>query len=203
MKKKLTIFLSFLMALSCSACSAFATSSSETYSESTSSNSEQTSSSDSILEPIKKIELSQKEITLLENATTNVTATAYLGTEKDENAILIWESENTDVATVENGKITAVGAGYEQIFPTDYQNFLMFLRQANPNAYIICLLGTGTSSVIERGVSTAVTNMNDNKIVYNPFTFIADGSGGAGHPSLEAQKAWARALTYYIQTLNI
>lgn len=95
------------------------------------------------------------------------------------------------------------GAGYEKQFPTDYQNFLTLLRQKNPNAYIICLLGEGTSSVIEQCIATAVNNMNDDKIVYNPFEYIANGAGGAGHPTLEAQKAWGESLAEYIKNLDL
>ena len=95
------------------------------------------------------------------------------------------------------------GAGYEAIFPSDYKAFLTFLREKNPTAYIVCLLGKGTSSVIEEGVATAVRNMNDSKIVYNPIPFIANGMGGAGHPNLPAQKEWGASLAQYIRTLNI
>ena len=45
--------------------------------------------------------------------------------------------------------------------------------------------------------------LNDNKIVYNPFEFEANTSGGAYHPSLSAQKKWGEMLANYITGLNI
>lgn len=109
-----------------------------------------------------------------------------------------------NLGTNEASYLSGNGANYGDIFPNDYQEFLTYLRQKNPNAYIICLYGMmGKNSVIESGITTAVKNMNDEKIVYNPFQFDANTLGGAGHPSVSAQKIWGNALAQYIQTLNI
>ena len=43
----------------------------------------------------------------------------------------------------------------------------------------------------------------DDKVVFNPFEFIANGSGAVGHPTAEANTAWAEELAKYIQSLNI
>lgn len=98
----------------------------------------------------------------------------------------------------------AEGSGYSSQFPSDYKAFLTYLRQKNPNAYIICLYGMmGTNATVNVGIQSALTNLNDSKIVYNPFAFEANTSGGAYHPSLSAQQTWGEALATYIKSLNI
>ena len=119
------------------------------------------------------------------------------------------ETEHPDVIVVNLGTNDAGylsgeygGAAYGEQFPTDYKGFLQMLRMKHPNAYIICLYGMlGKNGVIDSGIQTAIEKMNDAKIVYNPFTFSADASGAAGHPSATAQKDWATALTKYISSL--
>ncbi|MBO5412460.1 MAG: Ig-like domain-containing protein [Clostridia bacterium] len=109
-----------------------------------------------------------------------------------------------NLGTNEGSYLSDGGADYGDIFPNDYQEFLTYIRQKNPNAYVICLYGMlGKNSVIDSGIKTAVENMKDEKIVYNPFLFDANASGGAGHPSVSAQKIWGNSLVRYIQTLDV
>ena len=77
--------------------------------------------------------------------------------------------------------------------------FLTFIRAKNPNTHIICLYGMmGANPAISAGIYDAIESMNDANIVYNPFTFEANTSGGASHPSLGAQQTWGNDLANYI-----
>ena len=90
-------------------------------------------------------------------------------------------------------------SGYAQQFPVDYKDFLTFVREKNPDAYIICLYGMmGKDTTIDSGIRTAVSEMNDTRIVYNPFTIYPDQNGGGWHPSTTAQKNWTELLVKYI-----
>ena len=96
------------------------------------------------------------------------------------------------------------GPSYGSQFPADYKDMLTTIRSKNPNAYVICLYGMmGTNSVIHSGIATAVEQMDDDKIVYNPISITANSSGAAGHPSAYAQEGWATQLASYIKMLSI
>lgn len=85
----------------------------------------------------------------------------------------------------------------------DYFEFLNSVRSKNPNAYIICLYGVaGEHPAIKEGIEMAVALMDD-KVVFNPFEFIPNGSGAVGHPTAAANTPWAEELAKYIQSLNI
>ena len=91
-------------------------------------------------------------------------------------------------------------SSYGSEFPNDYKAFLEFLRKKNPTAKIICLYGMmGTNSTIDSGIRSAISSLGDDNIVYNPITITANTVGGAGHPSLAAQKTWGDALAEYIE----
>ena len=93
-------------------------------------------------------------------------------------------------------------SGYAQQFPVDYKDFLTFVREKNPDAYIICLYGMmGKNSTIDNGIKTALNEMNDSKIVYNPFAFEADQNAANGHPCLLAQSVRAEYLGNYTESL--
>ena len=97
---------------------------------------------------------------------------------------------------------TSNGASYGGQFPVDYQAFLATVREKHPNAHIICLYGMGgVSPLIRTGIQTAIANMADTNIVFNPFEIISDSSGGNNHPGSTAHQTWANDLTAYIQTL--
>lgn len=75
----------------------------------------------------------------------------------------------------------------------------MCVREKNPDVYIICLYGMmGKNSTIDNGIKTALNEMNDTRIVYNPFTIYPDQNGGGWHPSSTAQKNWTELLVKYI-----
>ena len=85
----------------------------------------------------------------------------------------------------------------------DYFAFLNSVRSKNPNAYIICIYGVaGEHPAIREGIEMAVALMDD-KVVFNPFEFIPNGSGAVGHPTAEANTPWAEALAKYIEGLDI
>lgn len=88
---------------------------------------------------------------------------------------------------------------YAQQFPSDYKDFLTYVRQKNPDAYIICLYGMmGKNATISNGIETACKQMNDEKVLYNPFNIIANTSAANGHPSAAAQENWGELLSQYI-----
>ncbi len=93
---------------------------------------------------------------------------------------------------------------YATQFPTDYKDMLTLIRSKNPNAYIICLFGfSSNDSAVNSGINTAIEQMNDDKIIYNPFALTPNTSGASGHPSATAQAGWAEQLVNYINTMNI
>ena len=78
----------------------------------------------------------------------------------------------------------------------------MCVREKNPDAYIICLYGMmGKDTTIDSGIRTALNEMSDPKIVYNPFAFEADQNAANGHPCLLAQSVRAESLGNYIESL--
>lgn len=88
-------------------------------------------------------------------------------------------------------------------FGTNYQKFLMMLRNRYQNAYIICLYGMmGFSNNIVNGIEQSLNNLSDPKIVYNPFTITENAQGADGHPIASAQKAWGLSLADYIKILE-
>ena len=96
------------------------------------------------------------------------------------------------------------GANYGSQFPNDYRAYLSYLREKNPNAYIICLYGMmGKNLAVDANIQAIVDSSNDAKLVYNPFEFEPNTLGGAYHPSLSAQKTWGESLANYIQGLKI
>ena len=85
----------------------------------------------------------------------------------------------------------------------DYFAFLSTVRKRNPDAYIICIYGVaGEHPAIKEGIEMAVALMDD-KVVFNPFEFIPNGSGAVNHPTAESNTPWAEELAKYIQSLNI
>lgn len=92
------------------------------------------------------------------------------------------------------------GSGYGAQFPTDYQEMLTYIREKNPDAYIICIYGMmGTNFTIGSGIYTAVQNMNDDRIEY--MTFSANNAGANGHPTDVASEAWAKELAAKIESI--
>ncbi len=97
---------------------------------------------------------------------------------------------------------TAAGGNYEGQFSIDYYEFLVTLRDKNPDAYIICLYGMmGQNRAVHLGIQQAVNAICDEKIIYNPFEINGNFDGGNGHPSALAHQQWGEDLTTYIQTL--
>lgn len=93
---------------------------------------------------------------------------------------------------------------YGEKFPTDYQAFLQKIREKNPDAYIVCLYGMmGRSSVVHVGIQAVIENMNDEKILYNPFAFTENTWGAAKHPNSAGQKKWGEDLAAFIRTLEV
>ena len=85
----------------------------------------------------------------------------------------------------------------------DYLEFLNGIRRKNPNAHIICIYGiAGEHPAIKEGIEMAVALMDD-KVVFNPFEFVPNGSGAVGHPTAEANTAWADSLAKYIEGLDL
>ncbi len=94
---------------------------------------------------------------------------------------------------------TGEGMDYDMQFYMDYYFFVQMLRQKNPDALIICLLGEGTSDRIKDGIQLALEELNDANVVFNPFTYLANDKGLVKHPSMEAQAEWAEDLSAYIR----
>lgn len=96
------------------------------------------------------------------------------------------------------------GSTYAAIFPADYREFLTIIRNNNPDAFIICLYGMmGFDSSITDGIITAIEQMDDENIIFNPFDIRPNGLGSSGHPSEAAQMDWGKTLAKHIQRLGL
>lgn len=117
-------------------------------------------------------------------------------------------SDKADVVVVnlgtnDAGYITSKDFDYSEQFPQDYLALLQYIREKNPDAYIICLYGfMGKQGSVDKGIKQAVEEFNDEKAVYLSSGFIQNGLGANGHPSQDAQKTWGETLAEYIE-LNI
>ncbi len=139
----------------------------------------------------------------------NINMNSLYGKYSNSNGAVYTTDDEPDVIVLNLGTNEASylaeqygGPSYGTQFPADYKEMLTTLRSKNPNAYIICLYGMmGNNSVINSGILTAVEQMADDKIIYNPISITANGSGAAGHPSATAQEGWAMQLADYIKTL--
>ena len=122
---------------------------------------------------------------------------AYNGFDADVVIINLGTNEASYISTPE-------GQGYAEQFPTDYLAFLQAVRVKNPNAYIICLYGMmGKASILDSGIRSAVTELGDEKIVYNPFKLTPDYAGANGHPGTTAHEEYSESLVAYIKTLDL
>lgn len=108
-----------------------------------------------------------------------------------------------NLGTNDASYITSKDKSYEDKFFDDYLGFLTSVRKRNPNAYIICLYGfAGAHPAIAEGIEMATVLM-DNKVIFNPFEFIPDGSGAVGHPTKEAHSRWAESLAACIESMQL
>ena len=90
---------------------------------------------------------------------------------------------------------------YAKQFSSDYADFLRYVRQKRPNAYIVCVYGMmGRNVQIDAGIMQAIENLNDEKISYLS-TFEKNNVGADGHPSFVAQKEYSEILSEYLTSL--
>ncbi len=90
----------------------------------------------------------------------------------------------------------------EELFSTEYTRFLTFIREKNPNAYIVCtygIMGTALADVLTK----TVAGMNDDKITHFPLTehLAEDGYGADWHPSAISHIKVADKLAPYINSI--
>lgn len=103
-----------------------------------------------------------------------------------------------NLGTNDGGYITQ-NFDYSEQFPTDYREFLQYIRAKNPNAYILCLYGfMGKQSSVDKGIDKAIEDMHDDKVMRLKDGFIQNTLGANGHPAQEAQKEWGLTLAEYI-----
>lgn len=92
-------------------------------------------------------------------------------------------------------------ASYEEQFPTDYYDFLQFVREKNPRAYIICIHGMmGADAKILAGIKKAVSDMHDARIVIFD-DYVMNTSATQGHPCSAANEIWGETLAEYVKEL--
>ena len=104
------------------------------------------------------------------------------------------------LGTNDAGYLSEVDTSYRNQFPVDYAAFLRHLRTIYPNAYVVCIYGMmGTNTNVEKGIKTALEDVNDAKMSYKSFT--KNDAGANGHPSAKAHVTYATQLTAYIQEL--
>lgn len=106
-----------------------------------------------------------------------------------------------NLGTNDAGYITSKDFDYSEQFPKDYLSLLRYIREKNPDAYIICLYGfMGKQSSVDNGIKQAIQEFNDGKAVYLTSGFIQNCMGANGHPSQTAQKDWGDSFAEYIET---
>lgn len=71
-----------------------------------------------VIEKENRVELSQDNLTMMVGEEGQVTATVHCGLTEITNPTLVWESADPSVATVDNGKIKAIGYGKTKISVT-------------------------------------------------------------------------------------
>ncbi len=116
---------------------------------------------------------------------------------------------NPDVVVVslgtnDSGYIRSKNSEYAAQFSDDYLELLQYVREKNPNAYILCIYSImGKTFEVDDGISTAIQAMKDDKIIRvdDYVKFTVNGSGANGHPSYTAQKENGQKLAEYIKTL--
>jgi hypothetical protein len=89
-------------------------------------------------------------------------------------------------------------------FSAAYRKFLLFVRQQNPAAYIICIMGSITQELCETertAVSRFSAETGDRRICFLPLPLQdpTDGIGTAGHPSAVTQQKIAAQLVTFIR----
>ena len=91
--------------------------------------------------------------------------------------------------------VIALGTNDEGIAPGQFMpaalKFLKTVREKNPNAYIVWMYGM-MSVKHTAAIELAISEMNDDKIVF--LTQDTNAAGGWGHPTYEAQCAYAAKL---------
>lgn len=126
---------------------------------------------------------------------------------KNSNYAYDWDFENNanDVVVINLGTNDSsyLSYGFEERSPefiTEYEKFLYDVRKKNPDAYIICTVGTmgGTEvyDLIAEAVSNYTTTSGDKKVSHYLSTVQnqADGYGADWHPSEVTQQNSAYVL---------
>lgn len=89
-------------------------------------------------------------------------------------------------------------SGYASEFSSDYYDFLSYIREKRPNAKIVCTYGNGGKrEIVDTGIQSAVSRMNDNNISY--YTFKENFDGASHHPSLAFNKIITPAFVKYLR----
>ena len=108
-----------------------------------------------------------------------------------------------NLGTNDASYITTKDASYARQFPADYKDFLSLLRSKHEDAYIVCTYGMmGANTHIVNGISQAIEQLGDEKIVYFPSP-VENRSGANGHPNKAAHVEMAEELSRFIRTLDI
>ncbi|MBQ9729120.1 MAG: hypothetical protein IJV85_05970 [Clostridia bacterium] len=90
---------------------------------------------------------------------------------------------------------------YASVLPDDYYEFLSYVREKNPNAYVICIYGMiRKAPLVTDALTSAIERLNDPKIYYMD-EFTPSDSGVEGHPSTAMQKRWGKDLAAEIRGL--
>lgn len=106
-----------------------------------------------------------------------------------------------NLGTNDGSYITGKDYTYHETFSEDYLAFLRYIREKNPNAYILCLYGMmGKQAHVDKGINKAIAEMQDDKVI-RVDEFAPNNLGANGHPSASAQQGWGETLTEYIKDL--
>lgn len=106
-----------------------------------------------------------------------------------------------NLGTNDGSYITGKDYTYHETFSEDYLAFLRYIREKNPNAYVLCIYGMmGKQTQVDKGINKAIAEMQDDKII-RVDEFYPNNLGANGHPSANAQQDWGETLAKYIKNL--
>lgn len=75
------------------------------------------------------------------------------------------------------------------------------LTFSSSNESVVTVNNEWENSKVDMGIRTALSNLSDSKIVYNPFTITSNNQGAEYHPNATAQAEWGLALANYINSI--
>ena len=107
------------------------------------------------------------------------------------------------LGTNDNNYVKADPENRNDEFIQEYINFLKVVRENNPDSYIICTLGIGSTATLNL-VEQAVKLFDDDKVSFFEFPkpdYSKDGVGSDGHPNAITHEKYSKLVTEKISEI--